>query len=173
MDGQLCWYAVRTKTWQEARAESHLNAWQVETYLPRIIESVRNAFSGQASLIIKPLFSRYLFARFRAGEVLHKVHYTRGVASVVGCGMWPTPVDDEIIALLKSQNGPDGYFRLSGELKAGDRVRIVNGPLKNFVGILEGTANERERVSILLTAVSFQSRVLIERHMVKKVATAN
>jgi transcriptional antiterminator RfaH len=166
---QLCWYAVRTKPRQENRAESNLMAWEVETYLPRVVERRRRAFGDRPSTVIKPLFSRYLFCKFKLDD-LHKVYYTRGIDSVVSYGKWPTPVDEEIIAFLKSQSDASGYIRIGEELEIGNRVQIVSGPLKDFVGILEGKFSGRERVSILLTAVSFQNRVLIEQHMIKKIA---
>lgn len=170
LNGQLCWYAIRSKARQEERAESNLKAWNVETYMPRMVEPGYPSTRGQSSLIIKPLFSRYLFARFKADEYLHKIHYTRGVESVVNFGGWPLPVDDEIIDLLKSQGDSDGYIRVGEKLKVGDCVMVVSGPLKNFIGIFEGKVSGRERVAILLTTVSFNSRVLIERQMIKKVA---
>lgn len=166
----LSWYAVYTKPRQEERAESNLRAWCVETYLPRVAERNRGVSKGQPSYLVKPLFPRYLFARFRANELMHKVYYTRGVHSLVKFGELPTPVDDEIIELLRSQSTPEGFVRVGEELKPGDRVRVISGPLRNFIGIFEGTVKERERISILLTAVSFQSRVVLEREMVKKVA---
>ncbi len=168
--GELCWYVIRSKAGQEKRAESNLKAWNVETYMPRMVESGYRSTSGSSSLIVKPLFSRYLFARFRADELLHKIHYTHGVESVVSFGGWPLPVGDEIIELLKSQSDPDGYIRVGEKLEAGDRVMVVSGPLTNFAGIFEGKVSGRERVAILLTTVSFNSRVLIERQMIKKVA---
>ena len=170
LSGHLCWYAVRTKARQEERAENNLKAWSVDTYLPKVAEHGNSYSRGQFSLIVKPLFPRYLFARFKADELLHKVHYTRGVESVVCFGGGPLQVDDDIIELLKNQSGTDGYVRIGESLKAGDRVRVLDGPLKNFVGIFEGKVSGRERVAILLTTVSFQSRVLIERQKIKRVA---
>lgn len=166
---QTRWYAVRTKARQENRAESNLTAWEVETYMPRMVERRRRAFSERSCTLIKPLFSRYLFCKFKLDH-LHKVYYTRGVDSVVSYGKWPTPVDDEIIALLKSQSDANGFIRMGEELEIGDRVQIVSGPLRDFVGILQGKFSGRERVSILLNAVSFQNRVLIDRHMIRKIA---
>lgn len=165
---QLCWYAIQTKPRQENRAESNLRAWHVETYMPKIASRSRRLSGGQRSRIVKPLFSRYIFARFRAQELLHKVHFTRGVQGVVSFGEWPTPVDDEIITLLKNQCDTDGYVNVGQKLKAGDRVKITSGPLRDFVGIFEGDVRERDRVAILLTAVSFHSRAVVDRDMVEK-----
>jgi transcriptional antiterminator RfaH len=103
-----------------------------------------------------------------AKELLHKVHFTRGVQGVVSFGEWPTPVDDEIIALLKNQCDADGYIRVGQKLKAGDRVKIMSGPLRNFVGIFEGDVSERDCVAILLTAVSFQNHAVVDRDAVEK-----
>jgi transcriptional antiterminator RfaH len=168
---QLCWYAIHTKARQEQRAESNLRAWHVETYMPKIAS--RSRVSGRpCARVVKPLFSRYIFARFKAQELLHKVHFTRGVQSVVSFGEWPTPVDDEIITLLKNQCDKDGFVNVGQKLKAGDRVKITSGPLRNFVGIFEGDVRERDRVAILLTAVSFHSRAVVDRDMVEKLTGA-
>jgi transcriptional antiterminator RfaH len=168
LDEQLCWYAIYTNPRQEERVESNLRAWHVETYLPKIAARSRHPSGSHSSRVVKPLFSRYIFARFIAKDLLHKVHFTRGVQGVVGFGEWPTPVDDEIITLLKNQSDDNGYIRIGQKFKAGDRVKIMSGPLRNFVGIFEGDVSERDCVAILLTAVSFQSHAVVDRETVEK-----
>jgi transcriptional antiterminator RfaH len=162
------WYVVQTKPQQEERAESNLNAWRVETFLPKIRQRREHPFGGAPSYHIKPLFTRYLFAHFKVNELLHKVSYTRGVHNVVSFSGWPASVDDEVIELLRTQSDADGYVLIGQDLKAGDRVMISNGPFRNFVGIFQSTAKDRYRVSVLLTAISSQSRVIIDRELVRK-----
>src|SRR5215211_1875734 len=91
------WYAVRTHVNQESRAEANLKAWQLETFFPKIKEQRRNQFSGALTSLTKPLFPRYIFARFDLERSLHKVSFVRGVQNVVSFGGIPSPVDDEII----------------------------------------------------------------------------
>ena len=167
---QPLWYAVYTKTGEEDRVERNLQAWRVETFTPKIGERRPAGYVGKPPAVIKPLFPRYLFARFDLGESLHKICFTRGVHSVVSFGGRPSPVADEVIELIKSRRGEDDLVRVGEEFSAGDRVMINSGPLKNFVGIFEGATRDRERVSILLSALSYQSHVLIERNAVKKIA---
>lgn len=164
-----CWYVVQTKPQQEERAESNLNAWRIQTFLPKIRQRREHPFGGAPIYQVKPLFTRYLFARFKAHELLHKVSYTRGVHNVVNFSGWPISVDDEVIELLRQQSDADGCVRIGQDLKAGDKVMISNGPFRNFVGIFQGTSKERDRVSILLTAVNSQSRVIVDRALVKKI----
>lgn len=163
------WYAIRTKPKQEERAERNLSAWRVETFTPVVRGRRLLAGGGTPGYSAKPLFSRYIFARFKAGEMLHKVCFTRGVQSVVCFGGVPSPVEDEIIEFMKSRRDKDGFIRLGDELSCGDKVMIMGGHLKDFVGIFEREMTGQERVSILLTTINYQGRVLVERAMVKKV----
>jgi transcriptional antiterminator RfaH len=153
---------------QEERAASNLCAWGFETLSLRINEPRYNPYSGKAIRIIKPLFPRYIFARFNARDLLHKVSFTRGLLGVVSFGAGPCKVDDEIIAHLKARQGEDGLIQLGEYLSPGDRVIISDGPLKNFVGIFEGKVKEDDRISIMLTAVRYQNHIVIDKGLVRK-----
>jgi transcriptional antiterminator RfaH len=124
----------------------------------------------RVSYVVKPLFPNYLFARFSVSELLHKISYTRGVHSVLSYGGGPTPIDDEIIEMMRSRLGSDGLIRLDDDFNKGDRVVIKKGPLCHFEGIFEGKYDAQERVSIFLTTVSYQNRVVIEKDWLRKVS---
>ncbi len=164
-----CWYAIHTKPRQEDRAESNLRAWVVETFAPKIRERNYNTYTGKAIFVTKPLFSRYIFARFKASELLHKVYFTRGVHGVVCFDCKPCPIDEDIIRVIQSRRGDDGLIRVGEKLHPGDEVIIGEGPLRSFVGIFDGYCKGEERVSILLTTVSYQSRVIVERQSIRRV----
>ena len=127
-----------------------------------------NEFTGSPVQVVKPLFPRYIFACFDLDVLFHKVRYTRGVHSVVSFGDNPTRVDDDIIRLVQSQTGEDGFIRVGGQLKSGDEVVIKDGRLKGFRGVFERGMNDDERVVILLNAVSYQARLEIDRELVRK-----
>lgn len=164
-----CWYAIHTKPRQEDRAESNLSAWGLEIFAPKIRERNFNAYTGRATFVIKPLFSRYIFARFKASELLHKVHFTRGVQGVVSFDGKPSPIDEDIIRVIQSRRGADGLIHMGEDLRPGDKVIIGEGPLRSFVGIFDGYCKDEERVSILLTTVSFQSHAIVERQSIRRV----
>jgi transcriptional antiterminator RfaH len=160
------WYAIYTKPKQEDRAEFNLRAWQVESFAPKIRKRCYSL--NKPFYVTKPLFPRYIFARFKAGDLLHKVCFTRGIQSVVSFGDIPCPIDDEIISLIRSQQGEDGLVRLEEDLRQGDKIVIKEGPLRNFVGVFERKLKDKERIYILLTMVSYQSHVVIERELVRR-----
>jgi transcriptional antiterminator RfaH len=164
------WYAVYTKPKQEERVDCNLRAWQVETFAPKIKERQVNQFSGKATYVTRHLFPKYIFARFDADVLLHKIHFTRGVQYIVSFSGKPTPVDDDIIDLIKARQGADGFVRLNDDLVPGDKVKIHKSPLQNFTGVFESKSTQEGRVSILLTAVSYQARVIIEQEALRKVS---
>lgn len=164
----LRWYAIHTHSKQESRAEDNLNMWKVETFAPKIIEPGSRSVNGERLYLTKPLFPRYIFARFDANSMLHKIRYTRGVSSVVGFGEDAVPVDDEVIAMIRSRMGADGFIRLEEGLKQGDRVVIDSGPFSGLEGVFERGVKDSDRVRVLLTVVRYQSHILVERESVKK-----
>ena len=168
-DDVLRWYVIQTQPKQEQRAEVNLNAWMVETFFPKLKEARRNPFTGKLTFVIKPLFPRYIFARFKARYLLHKVHFTRGIHKVVSYGNSPAFIEDDALKIIKAYMHEDGYVRIRQDLKFGDTVIVKDGPLKNFSGIFERETKAVERVSILLTTAGYQGRLVVDRSSVVKI----
>ena len=168
-DDVLRWYVVKTQPKQEVRADCNLRVWGLNTFLPKVAERHTNPYTGVPSTVIRPLFPRYLFVQFEVAHSLRRVCFTRGVHSVVSFGNGPTSIDDEIIQMIQLRVGEDGLVKLDDELNEGDPVMINSGPLQHLVGVFQHDIKGTDRVAILLSAISFQGRVIIERDLVKKI----
>lgn len=166
------WYVVRTCPKQEERAVNNLNAWQVETFLPKMKVNRVNPFTGISGSAVVPMFPLYSFAKFDASRMLHKVCHTRGVHSVVSFGGVPAPVNDEIIELIRERIGADGLVQFEDDLKVGDRVKVTQGPLANFSGVFDRNFDGHTRVAILLTSVTYQGRLVVDREHLEKVKSS-
>ena len=166
----LCWYVVHTHPKQEERTSSNLGTLQLETLAPRLRVKKYNEFTGQLIRIAKPLFPGYIFARFKFNEVYHRIRFTRGVHSLVLFNGTPAMVDDEIIELIRSRMGDDGFVKTTEELKPGDAIVIKDGRFKNLCGVFERAMPDADRVRILLNTVSFQAHVVVNRALVSKVS---
>jgi transcriptional antiterminator RfaH len=165
-----CWYAIRTHPKQEERANCNLQAWGVETFSPRMKERRAHPFTGAPIAVSRPLFPRYIFARFTAHTLLHKVWYTRGVQSVVGFADGPVVIDDDIIRLIQARVDVDGFVKIGEEFQSGDAVQIKDGPFKSFTGVFERKVKDSDRVMILLTTINYQGRIMIDSQQLAKVA---
>jgi transcriptional antiterminator RfaH len=158
---KLNWFAIQTKPRREDQAASNVRRLGVTVLLPKI---KREKFEfGHRRGVIKPLFPGYLFARFSPSPHLHSIRYARGVARVLGVGETPFPVGDEIIGIIQNRLGQDGFVRIGeNRFSVGDEVVINAGPLQGLVGVFERDMADGERATILLQAVQFQIRVLID-----------
>jgi transcriptional antiterminator RfaH len=166
------WYVVRTHPKQEERADSNLRAWGVETLNPKLRARRLNAFTGVPTVMARALFPRYIFAKFNAREQLAKISFTRGVNYVVSFGGQPVSVDEDIIQILKDRIDETGFVRLGEDLKQGDRVVIKAGPLREFEGIFERKLKDNERITLLLSTISYQGRLVINRDLIERISTA-
>lgn len=162
------WYVVHTNPKQEDRADSNLRCWGVETLHPKLRTRRVNEFTGALTYLTKPLFPRYIFAKFNARKQLAKISFTRGVHHVVSFGGQPTSVEDEIIEIISARIDESGFVKIGDELKQGDRVVIKAGPLRDFEGVFESELNDSERISVLLTTISYQGRVVVSRDLLER-----
>jgi len=166
--GIASWYAIHTHPREEDRAHFNLNAWGVETCCPKLKKFRSDSFTGRVVQVIKHMFPSYIFARFNAENMLHKVRFTRGVKNVVTIGDVPARLEDEIIELLRSRMSPDGLITRHDEFDEGDEVYLKAGPFKGFTGVFNSRLTGSDRVMILLDAVRFQGHLIINKDLVGK-----
>jgi transcription antitermination factor NusG len=88
---------------------------------------------------------------------------------VVSFGGQPVSVDEDVIQIVKDRVDQSGFVRLGEELKQGDRVVIKAGPLREFEGIFERKLKDNERITVLLTTISYQGRLVINKDLIEKV----
>jgi len=145
-EAQPNWYVAQTKAWTEGRVEARLASRSIETFLPRI-ENPRRRRRSQ----VEPLFPGYLFIHLTMSPAtLDVVRWTPGVRRLLGAGDSPLPLDEQVIATIRSRLGEEGFIRVGLPFAPGDRVRIVEGPMAGLYGILERPAPRANRVRILL-----------------------
>ena len=154
------WYAVNTKARCEAMACASLERHGVEVFLPMLRE--RKVAGGKCLPTTSPLFSRYLFAKFNVSSQLRAVTYARGVKSIVTFGSGPSLVDESIIHAIRIQL-TEGVIELSEDrFSPGQVVRIQEGPLCGLEAVFEKKLDGTSRAVLLLKAMSFQARVILE-----------
>ena len=169
LNDMVGWYVVYTKPKQERRVCLNLEAWQVETFDPKLLERRFNQFTGQPVYTAKSMFPNYIFVRFNARTMLHNIVFTRGVQYVLCSNGIPISIDEELIELIQSRVGESGFVRLENDFKLGDKVTIIDGPLQNLQGVFSEEMKDSERVLILLDVVKYQVRIATTRNQLRKV----
>jgi transcriptional antiterminator RfaH len=161
------WYAIYTKPRSEEVVSEKLMRAGIEVYNPklRIRKYIRNHYSE----VIEPLFPCYIFGRFEPQKYQWMINYTRGVKKIVGDRAYPWLVAEDIIDFIRSHER-DGFIKVScEEIKEGENVKITEGPFAGLTGIFKKIVKGTERVMLLLNAIEYQARVIVERASIMRV----
>jgi transcriptional antiterminator RfaH len=158
------WYLVKTKPLNEPRIHARLTEAGFETIYPKMMKKIK----GKGRFELRPLFPTYLFVRF-AMEQFRTVRYTRGVARVISFGSEPQEVGPEIIDAVRGRMDEEGIVTLVKppvEWKQGEKIRIGEGPFAGVDAIFVEALPDRERVVLLLDAVS-SFRVILKKEQIE------
>lgn len=160
------WYVVRSKPRREAYAQDQLLRRGVETFLPRILESL----APRLEPTVGPLFPGYLFARVDLLSQYNSVIWAPGVRRFVAFGEIPAAVDPAVVSFLRERCGREGVVRVVRTFQDGDVVRIVRGPLGGLIGVVQGEVSGQARVRILMELLRRRTQVSVPVQLVEHVA---
>jgi transcriptional antiterminator RfaH len=158
------WYLLRTKAGKERIAHDQLSCLAVDTLLPLVKVPVRRWGRMVESVI--PLFPCYMFGLFEMEREYNRLRYTRGLVGVVSFGGQPAVVPAPIISGLKQRCAGGPVQLPKRPLRSGERVTVVDGPLREFEGIFERYLSGPERIAILLSVMGAGARVVLNASMV-------
>jgi transcriptional antiterminator RfaH len=162
------WFIISVKTRHEFIAQKYLNTLNIDVYLP----IYRKKFKIKKEKIeaLSPLFSGYLFARFNIEESYHKVRYTKGVRAVLGNTDCLYTISDERIHDIRSREEGGIVILRSRDphFKKGDRIIIDEGDFDGWEGIFFEELADRERAVIMLTNISYSSKLIIPKNILMK-----
>jgi transcription termination/antitermination protein NusG len=154
------WYALWTHSHCEKLVRDQLAAKGFETFFPKMITWSRRA--GLRHRILTPMFPGYLFVHDQlAGRRYVELLGARGLVCVLSDGEGrlaavPDTEIDAIRALAQSHLEAVSH----PYLHAGQRVRIINGPLADVEGIL--IDRHAGKGLLVLSVHLFQRSVAVE-----------
>ncbi len=164
---EMNWFVVRTKAGDENRANTNLLNQEIETFLP--LFKARNLRGERMVRTIRPLFPSYLFARLDLELHYTKVKWTRGVSRILGNREGPVPISEAVVQTIRDRVGKDNLIELDEEMKEGDLVQVVSGPLKDLLGVFQKRMSGKDRVKILLNLIGVDVPVQISKWQIHKV----
>jgi transcription antitermination factor NusG len=133
------WFAAYTTPRHEKAVVRQLGVRQVQSFLP-LYTSVRRYKNGCQVAIEQPLFPGYVFVHVQRRHAV-TVLQAPGVVSIVGSGKGPAALPAHEIETLRAEL-PRCSYEPHPYLAAGDRVRIIEGPLAGMAGVLVRRKNQ-------------------------------
>ena len=149
MSERARWYVVHTYSGYENKVKAtiektienrNLHNLFVEIQVP--MEEVIEEKDGKQKITLKKKFPGYVFIKmFMSDESWYVVRNTRGVTGFVGPGSKPVPLTEEEIESMGIIEMPQEI-----DLEVGESVKIISGPLKDFVALIQEISLEKRKI---------------------------
>lgn len=153
------WFVVRTKTQQEAYAQTSLELRQLRVFLPRIIELTHTGESVSKRRPA-PLFPGYLFVRMLFPVDYHRVIWSPGVRDLVSIGTGPVPIGEHVIEEIRLRCDARGVVSIApAPWCPGDRVEIPKGPFAGLLATVVTVMPRRRRIKLLIDFLARQTAI--------------
>lgn len=164
----LRWYALHTRSRFEQKVYEGLCGKSLEAFLPRI--QVMSRRKDRRKKILVPLIPGYVFVRsiLEPAEYYH-ILKTVGVVRMISFKGRPVPADDQEISSLMILDGTDRTVQNRTYMRKGERVMIMDGPLKGLVGFYLRHKGKSDRVVVSVELLQRSLEVEIEDWALEKV----
>ncbi len=141
----LKWYALYVRSRYEKKAHELLLEQGVLSFLPLL--DTWKQWSDRKKKVSEPLFRGYLFVNIEMRREKIMVLDTEGVVKFIGIGKTPSVIFQRDIDWLKQLvMEPDAVHRTVSSLPAGQRVKVLAGPFKDFEGVVVKEGRESRLV---------------------------
>ena len=166
------WYVVHTYSGYENKVKTDLEKTiknrELQEYFFDIIVPMEEQIEikdGKRKTNLKKVFPGYVLIKMIVTEESwYIVRNTRGVTGFVGSGADPIPLTDEEIRNMGFED-----VQVNIDYDINDSVRIINGPLVDFIGIVQEINKEKHKVKVLVSMFGRETPVDLEFSQVQKV----
>ena len=165
------WYVVHTYSGYEnavkASIEKFVAGRNMEDMILRIevpMETVTEVTdSGTTKEVERKVFPGYVLVKMvMTDDTWHLVRNVRGVTGFVGSANKPIPLTEEEVLAMGMEK-----HEIVVQYNVGDHVKIVDGPLASFTGVVESIEPEKNRVSVMVSMFGRETPVDLELDQVE------
>jgi transcription antitermination factor NusG len=141
----LYWFAVYTRPRWEKKVAKLLDEKGIENYCP--LNKVVKQWSDRKKIVLEPIFKSYVFIRVTEEEKweLKKIN---GVLNFVYWLGKPAHIREEEISVIKKFLNEFSDITIEQGLQVNSKVRIKQGVLMNYQGILVEILGNRAKIKI-------------------------
>ena len=130
------------------------------------METVTEITDSGTKTVEKKVFPGYVLVKMiMTDESWHIVRNVRGVTGFVGTATKPIPLTDDEIAQLGVEK-----TQLVVSYTVGDNVKITDGPLDGFIGVVEELDVDKNSVRVVVSMFGRETPVELELNQVEPVS---
>jgi transcription termination/antitermination protein NusG len=173
---QAKWYIVHTYAGHENKVAKNLqqrvSSLGFEERIFDIIVPTRNTIKvsqGKKESVQEKIFPGYVLVKMILDdETWLLVRSTQGVTAFIGAGNKPTPISEkEVEAIQQFMKQDQPLYKTS--YTVGEAVKIVDGPLTDFLGTIDIIDEARGKLKVLVTLFGRETVAELDFLQVKKI----
>ncbi len=166
------WYVVHTYSGYENKVKANLEKIvenrNMQEYILDIVVPMEEQIEikdGKKKATLKKVFPGYVLVKMIINdESWYIVRNTRGVTGFVGPGSKPVPLSDEEIKTMGVEE-----FETVVDYEVGDNVRVIEGPLESFIGIVDEISLDRKKVKVSVSMFGRETPVELDLVQIQKI----
>ncbi len=166
------WYVVHTYSGYENKVAMNIETVVQNRNLQELIHEVRVPTETVTEIkdnkkreVERKIFPGYVLVKMvMTDDSWYVVRNTRGVTGFVGPESKPLPLTEEEVLNLGIETR-----EIEIDYAVGDTVRIVDGPLESFVGVVEEIDTEKDMVKVKVSMFGRETPVELELDQVETV----
>ena len=171
MSDSAKWYVIHTYSGYENAVKTSIEKFvtgrNMEDKILRIeipLETVTEVTeSGSTKEVERKVFPGYVLIKMvMTDDTWHLVRNVRGVTGFVGSANKPIPLTEEEVLAMGMEK-----HEIVVQYQVGDHVKIVDGPLASFTGVVEEIEPEKNRVSVMVSMFGRETPVDLELDQVE------
>jgi transcriptional antiterminator NusG len=163
------WYVVHTYSGYENKVATNIEKIVENRGLEDLIlavnvpvETVVETGEKGEKEIERKLFPSYVLVKMVMNdETWHIIRNTTGVTGFVGPGSRPVPLTDEEVEHIGVE-----VKTIEIKFNVGDNVRITDGPLSGFIGLVEEISPDMKKVQVTASLFGRETKVELNSNQV-------
>lgn len=161
------WLVFYTKARWEKKVKSYLEKFGYESYLP--LNKVLRQWSDRKKKVDVPLFNSYIFVRENESKI-PEILKIPGIAWNIRHNDKPAVLREEELKTIQRfiETGLFMETQSVQDLRIGDKVEVLDGPLRGVTGVLSGELNE-QMFTFILHTIDQAIRINIEKGLLRKI----
>jgi transcription antitermination factor NusG len=160
MEHNIYWHAVYTKPRWEKKVATLLEARGIEYYCP--LNKVIKQWSDRKKMVLEPLFKSYVFVRVEEAKKWELLNISGIIKYVSWLGKPAKIKETEIATIRKFLKEFSSVEVVEGTLEINARVKIKQGVLMNYHGILLQISGNR--ASVKIESMGLQLTTLVDKN---------
>ncbi len=172
MAGNAKWYVIHTYSGYEntvvATIEKTVENRKLHDLICAVnvpVETVVEVKDGKKKETERKIFPGYVLVKMvMTDESWHIVRNTRGVTGFVGPASKPVPLSDEEVESLGVEKR-----ELVINYNVGDNVKIIDGALEDFVGVVDEIELDKNKVRVIVSMFGRETPVELEPDQIEPV----